>query len=152
MTTPRQEIARHATQAQLSSFFIDQMKFYNVKTYGAVGDGIIDDTTNINRAMAAATTNNATILYYSPGTYKVTSVNFSTNFDNLVHVGDNAFFNGSTAAIRQAWTPTNFITLGDVPASYIGNSGKAVLVNGTENGLSFVSLRLYARSFMLMGG
>ena len=42
MTTPREELAKYVTQSQMSSFFIDRMGIYNVKSYGAEADGIID--------------------------------------------------------------------------------------------------------------
>ena len=101
MTTPRELLARYVTQSQMSSFFIDKMGIINVKSYGAKGDGVTDDTVSLNLAIATAFTNNVTFLYYPPGIYKVTSANLSANFGNIMHVGDNAFFNGSTAVIKQ---------------------------------------------------
>jgi hypothetical protein len=49
--------------------------FINVKTYGAVGDGSHDDTTNIQNAITAAlATNRGTATVYFPaGTYKITA-------------------------------------------------------------------------------
>lgn len=45
---------------------------YNVKDYGAVGDGVADDTTKIQNA-ANACISNGGILYFPNGTYKITS-------------------------------------------------------------------------------
>jgi hypothetical protein len=48
--------------------------FVNVKdpAYGAVGDGVTDDTTAISNAIGAA---DGGIVFFPPGTYKVTAVN-----------------------------------------------------------------------------
>jgi Pectate lyase superfamily protein len=45
---------------------------FNVKSYGAVGDGSADDTAAINAAEAAAEAVHGTV-YFPPGTYKITS-------------------------------------------------------------------------------
>ena len=45
----------------------------NVKTaYGAVGDGLADDTTAINRALAALSPDTRPVLYFPAGTYRIT--------------------------------------------------------------------------------
>lgn len=44
---------------------------YDVKAYGAAGDGATDDTAAINAAVAAAT--GGGVIFFPPGTYKVTS-------------------------------------------------------------------------------
>lgn len=46
------------------------LEVYNVKSYGAVGDGLTDDTAAINAAIAACT---AGIVYFPSGTYKIMS-------------------------------------------------------------------------------
>ncbi|HER33903.1 MAG TPA: hypothetical protein ENO19_00345 [Halothiobacillaceae bacterium] len=46
---------------------------YNVKHYGAVGDGVADDTAAINLAIGAAVTAGRGIVYLPSGVYKVTS-------------------------------------------------------------------------------
>lgn len=58
---------------------INGKNHFNVKDYGAIGDGVADDTAEINAAIAAANGNG--IVYYPNGTYKVTSnlVNFWLN-------------------------------------------------------------------------
>lgn len=59
---------------------------FNVKSYGAVGDGITDDTTAIQAAINAAANTGATttthrggIVYLPPGRYKITSGLVITN-------------------------------------------------------------------------
>ena len=101
MTSPRQLLGKKITQSQINSFFVDYMGVTNVKSYGCVGDGVTNDTSNLNVAMADASTNSAGAIYYPPGTYLVTSASLSSNFDNLYHWGDNASFDGSTTVIAQ---------------------------------------------------
>lgn len=76
MTTPRELIARYATQAQMSSFFIDKMSIFNVKSYGAKGDGATDDTTAIQDAVTAA---DGAIVFFPPGNYRYSSLTMPIN-------------------------------------------------------------------------
>ena len=46
---------------------------FNVKTFGAVGNGTHDDTTAINNAITGAASANGGIVYFPTGQYKVTS-------------------------------------------------------------------------------
>lgn len=73
-----------------------QQLVYNVKLFGAVGDGITDDTAAIQAAINAATgsanpaTTNRTPLapvYLSPGTYKVTADLMIRSVNNFVLFG-----------------------------------------------------------------
>lgn len=51
---------------------------YNVKNYGAIGDGIVNDTAAINLTITAAT--NGGIIFFPAGTYLVSStINFISN-------------------------------------------------------------------------
>lgn len=55
--------------------WVQQIKddiIYNVRTYGAVGDGVADDTAAINAAAVAIPASGG-VLYFPTGTYKVTS-------------------------------------------------------------------------------
>ena len=46
--------------------------YYNVKNYGAAGDGTTDDTTAIQNAINAMP-NTGGVVFLPPGTYKITS-------------------------------------------------------------------------------
>lgn len=48
-----------------------ESNFYNVKNYGAVGDGTNDDTEAVRKALAQAYNNNGTV-YFPAGTYLIT--------------------------------------------------------------------------------
>jgi hypothetical protein len=48
-----------------------QAVVFNVKTYGAIGDGVKDDTLAINTCIAAANTAGGGTAYFPKGTYKV---------------------------------------------------------------------------------
>lgn len=48
--------------------------FVNVKDFGAVGDGVADDTAAVQAAIDYATANGGGTVYLSPGTYKVTTL------------------------------------------------------------------------------
>lgn len=73
---------------------------YDVKEYGAKGDGTTDDTTKVQAAIDAAIANNDIFVYFPYGIYKVTSL---TNADQVYFLGDGATFSGVTNVINQSW-------------------------------------------------
>lgn len=83
MATVREELAKHLTQSQMSSFFIDNMNIIDVKSYGATGDGVTDDSTAISDAVAALPTNGG-ILFFPPGSYLVSSTILLTGLRRTV--------------------------------------------------------------------
>ncbi|KRE33294.1 glycosyl hydrolase family 28-related protein [Paenibacillus sp. Soil724D2] len=82
---------------------------YNVKVFGAKGDGVYDDTQAVQDAIDTAISNNATLVYFPPGSYKVTSL---ANTSTINFVGDNAVFVGYGGTIVQ-W--------GDMPTQLVIN-------------------------------
>lgn len=64
-----------ATAAQVASFLYtnNRTNVFNVKAYGAVGDGSADDTAEIQAALDAAEAAGGGIAFMPPGTYKYTS-------------------------------------------------------------------------------
>lgn len=89
MTTPRELIAQHTTQSQMSSFFIDKMGIVNVKSYGAEGDGIADDQPAVQSAASSLTI---------PGTlfFPATNAYYYINGDLTIPAGVNILSNGAT--------------------------------------------------------
>lgn len=49
------------------------MSMFNVRSYGAVGNGTVDDTAALQRATDAAAAAGGGVVYFPPGTYRVTS-------------------------------------------------------------------------------
>jgi hypothetical protein len=105
--------------------------FVNVKdpTYGAVGDGVTDDTTAISAATTAA---NGGIVFFPAGTYKVTTLSLSGA--NINWLGS-----GANASIISGTTSTSLIAL--------TNNTSTAWKNFT--GLSFTSSGTYDQLFAL---
>jgi hypothetical protein len=61
------------TARTLANLLADQ--YNNVKTFGAAGDGVTNDTTAIQNAWTAALSNGSPV-YFPTGTYKVTGLDF----------------------------------------------------------------------------
>jgi Pectate lyase superfamily protein len=98
----------------------------NVRDFGAVGDGIADDTQAIQRAIDAIYSGGGGVVLFSPGTYVVTSVNIR---DNITYQGYGATI--KRPANQGKWTRT-FTTL------YTGeqDSGPLVIKGLTFDGNS----------------
>jgi len=74
----------------------NSLNIYNVKSYGAKGDGTTDDTTAIQTALSALTnTSTSGSLYFPTGTYKVSS---SARKDTSVSVSGVTFTDSSCVA------------------------------------------------------
>ena len=69
-TTPGTGTTYKATAAQLA---LGTHGIFNVKAYGATGDGVTDDTSAIADAAAAVTAAGGGILWFPSGTYLVSS-------------------------------------------------------------------------------
>lgn len=71
-------------------------RFVSVRDFGAVGDGVVDDTTAINTALAASAS-----VYFPSGTYKVTSALTVTS-------GAVLYGNGINSELQYSGTSTLF--------------------------------------------
>lgn len=77
----------------------------NVKDFGAIGDGVADDTSALQSAINSAITNKRSI-YLPAGKYKITDTLFFTNADGLMFFGDGSGFEGPTRLDSGADMPT----------------------------------------------
>ena len=89
------------TSRTLASYFGD---VFNVKNYGAIGDGTTDDTTAIQAAINAAQTAGAGQVWFPAGTYKITgTLSITKNKISLLGAGVGAttlnFANGASDCI-----------------------------------------------------
>lgn len=99
--------------------------FYNVKDYGAVGNGSADDTSAINSAYSAASAAGGGILYFPKGTYKVTST---------------LTWNGPVSVIGEGSGHFQEAPFGSVSHLAWGGSvnGTMIDITGVQGGLRFV--------------
>ncbi len=65
-------LAAVSTAAPASAAVTTSLDWYNVKDYGAVGDGSADDTAAVQNALSAAGSAGGGTVYFPAGTYKVT--------------------------------------------------------------------------------
>lgn len=86
---------------------------YNVKVFGAQGDGVYNDTQYVQDAIDTAIANDATLVYFPPGSYKVTSL---TNASSVSFVGTNAVFVGYSGIIYEFGTPNGTLNVKDFGA------------------------------------
>lgn len=97
---------------------------YNLKDFGAVGDGVADDIAAITTAITAAYTNNKTLLI-PDGTYKhSTSINWAWEKLKVIAMGENAKFVHSGTGVAHSFSGI---------ANYPGTQGCAGLVFGGPN-------------------
>lgn len=108
-TETRTGVAEIATQAEVDgstddSRFVTALKLavrvmlhkirggtFNVKDYGATGNGATDDTTTIRAAITACNAAGGGVVYFPPGTYKVT-----VQSDGAALMCGNAFLEGDS--------------------------------------------------------
>lgn len=119
---------------------------FNVKTYGATGNGVTDDTVAVNLALAAANVSGGAV-YFPAGTYIITSTLAATT-QNVRFTGD-----GVTSIVKQSgsFSTTALIKFLNAPNWSIQNlrldgaantgTGPLVLADGSNYGL-FVGAEL----------
>lgn len=93
-TTVTDSIAAKASIAQLQDYsftpkvadIIAKGPWVDVRAFGAVGDGVTDNTTTIQAALDFAATNKCTA-YFPPGTYRVTTIRIKNGTKAVVGEG-----------------------------------------------------------------
>ena len=124
--------------------------YISVKNYGAVGDGVTDDTTAINAAVNAA--NNGDIVYFPTATYKVSSIVISKNITidlcGSTILSDDIAFKAS-GTLKSTTTITSAYGQYSVPTFNVGSGNASV-----GDIAVFTSSTLYdtSRSYYLAGG
>ena len=98
--------------------------WYNVKDYGATGNGSTDDTTAVNAAIAALITHGRGVLYFPAGTYLCTAALTALSVPCMVLGDGSASLDGVAAS------------------SVTCSSGTAVLFTVTSPGVSFQDIDL----------
>jgi hypothetical protein len=79
--------------------------YYNVKSYGAVGDGLTNDEAAIEAAITAAETDGGGIVFFPSGVYIVDSVTLK---NNCIYAGAGI---GATIIRKTGSSPTNHVGL-----------------------------------------
>ncbi len=138
--------------------------WFNVKDYGAVGDGSADDTAAVNSAIAALNTATKGILYFPSGTYKVISAlttitasgtilgdgmgTYSATGSTDIETSSRINFTSATAVL---FTLTGGLVVRDISlvntAGGTPSAGSAILASGTDYRQHTVLERVYVSRF-----
>ena len=87
----------------------DKMRdIFSVKDFGAVGDGVVDDTTAVIAAITAAVASTPATLVFPAGVYKCTSVLGDFTASNLSLIGEDATLDFGSIATSPAVTMLSF--------------------------------------------
>lgn len=99
----------------LASLLASNSPFFVVTTYGAVGDGVADDSGAIVAATAAAAAAGGGIVFFPAGTYLIgTPMSITSNKVRWLGAGMNV------VTLTAIMTPSIMITLNDSATSYAG--------------------------------
>jgi hypothetical protein len=104
-TAPTATAGTNTTQLATTAFVTNARLVVNVKDFGAVGNGVTNDTTAINNCIAA---NSGNTIYFPAGTYVISGSGINAGFNNISIVGAGMF----NTIIRPAVSTTAAITMG----------------------------------------
>lgn len=112
----------------------------DVRWFGAVGDGTTDDTTAVQNAIDAARSAGVQAsVYFSPGTYKVTSALTVTCTSPLTLLGDGDLSVVSFTAVDDGFVGTNLTAFFSVRRLKIaGSYARAISIDTASSGLEIV--------------
>jgi hypothetical protein len=117
-------------------------EFYvNVKKFGAVGNGVVDDTASIEAAVAVWKTAPYGILYYPPGHYKVSKqkiIPITVPGQSIQGGGQSASFIEPTEAVTGPVIEWSCMPASDQPAGHISD----ITIYGANAGENAVGLRI----------
>lgn len=102
---------------------------YNVSLYGLVGDGVTDNTVALQALIDEAISAGRKMIFFPHGAYYVTSL---TNDDQVVFVGDNAWFVGGYDGVIQQFGGIDYA---DIPID--GGNFTDPYLNPIVNGGTF---------------
>jgi hypothetical protein len=128
----------------------DYPKWFNVRRYGATGDGTTDDTTGVNNAIAALNAAGGGTLYFPEGTYVVSSALTAITVPATISgegVGATRInFSSATAYLFTSNSSTNapaFEHMSLVNTHATPTAGAAIRVTGAAVFGRYEDLRLY---------
>jgi len=124
----------------------DKMRdIFSVKDFGAVGDGVVDDTTAVIAAITAAVASTPATLVFPAGVYKCTSVLGDFTASNLSLIGEDATLDFGSIATSPAVTMLSFsgsIAAGISLTSNAANAQKTIsVVSSTFAAGDFVKIK-----------
>jgi hypothetical protein len=93
---------------------------FNVRDYGAVGDGVTNDTAAIQAAIAAAGTNT---LYWPEGAYLVTT-------PLTMSAAVNWYFEGSTSPLSAVLPPARIVKAAAMTGNCLTFTGQSIVLDG----------------------
>lgn len=107
VTNLRQELDNRVTKQDLA---LNKEAFLSLRDYGAVGDGVADDTAAVQNALAAAI-ESGRILFLDRGVYRITDRIIIDSQVMIIGASDTEsviYFNGGEPAEETPYDPVNF--------------------------------------------